>query len=91
MQDSSAENMAAHETPINELNLKHQMDEMVELLLHAEIDLRLAKRELERAYLTRVMTLCHGSIGKASQQLGVHRNTLSKKIRDLQVPVHAAP
>ncbi|MFP4458480.1 MAG: sigma-54-dependent transcriptional regulator [Candidatus Zixiibacteriota bacterium] len=38
--------------------------------------------ELEKAHIRRVLADCDGNISKASQILGIHRNTLSSKVKE---------
>ncbi len=44
-----------------------------------------AQREFDRHFITRVVLSCHGNLGKAAETLGVHRNTLTRKLRDLKI------
>ena len=44
-------------------------------------------KELEYPLLTSTLTMTRGNQIKAAELLGVNRNTLRKKIRDLQIPV----
>ena len=36
--------------------------------------------QLEKAMIEEVLILCRGNITKAAEQLGIHRNTLRKKM-----------
>ena len=38
-------------------------------------------REVEARHIAGVLTLTHGRIGQAAKILGLHRNTLTRKIR----------
>ena len=44
-----------------------------------------AQREFEKHFITRVVSKCDGNLGKAATELGVHRNTLSRKIAELKI------
>ncbi|HUE85614.1 MAG TPA: helix-turn-helix domain-containing protein [Vicinamibacterales bacterium] len=44
-----------------------------------------AQREFERQFIVRVLAKCDGNLGRAATTLGVHRNTLSRKIHDLKI------
>lgn len=44
-----------------------------------------AQREFERRFISRVMQTRNGSLGKAAEALGMHRNTLARKIRALKI------
>jgi transcriptional regulator with PAS, ATPase and Fis domain len=42
----------------------------------------LTLKEMEAHHIARILDLAHGQIGEASRLLGVHRNTLARKIRE---------
>jgi len=44
-----------------------------------------AQREFEKRFIARVVTKCEGNLGKAATTLGVHRNTLTRKIQELRI------
>ena len=44
-----------------------------------------AQREFEKHFITRVVSDCDGNLGKAAITLGVHRNTLTRKIQELKI------
>jgi len=44
-----------------------------------------AQREFEKGFIGRVLQVHDGNLGKAAKTLGVHRNTLSRKIQDLKI------
>lgn len=60
--------------------MRHMMEELIAELVRKEIPLEVAKRELERLYLERVVAAHNGNQSAAARQLGMHRNTLSKKL-----------
>ena len=39
-------------------------------------------REMEARHISRALDFTHGHIGEAARILGVHRNTLARKIRE---------
>lgn len=39
-------------------------------------------REVEARHISEVLRITHGRIGEAAKLLGVHRNTLTRKIRE---------
>jgi len=49
-------------------------------MVRKEIPLELALREFERAYLLQVVAAHNGNHSAAARQLGIHRNTLSRKL-----------
>lgn len=68
-------------------SLHEQLTLFVDLLLEHRVDLDFAKRELEAQYIRRIMAQNNGHIGNSARALGVHRNTLTKRIRDLDIDV----
>jgi DNA-binding protein Fis len=60
--------------------MRKLMEELVADLVRKEIPLDLAKRELERIYLEKVLAAYNGNQSAAARKLGIHRNTLSKKL-----------
>jgi len=56
--------------------LEHLVEEMVDKGVHFED----AVREFEKRFISRVLSSCDGSLTKASDTLGIHRNTLTRKI-----------
>ena len=60
--------------------MRNLMDELIIELVQKEIPLNLAKRELERIYLKRVLADNNGNHSVTARKLGMHRNTLSKKL-----------
>ena len=63
--------------------MRKLMEELVAELVRNEVPLELAKRELERIYLEQVLAANNGNQSAAARKLGIHRNTLSKKLEPL--------
>ena len=57
------------------------IDEMVEKGVHFED----AVREFEKRFITRVLGDCDGSLTKTAGALGLHRNTLSRKLSEHKI------
>ena len=60
--------------------MRKLMEALIAELVRNEIPLDLAKRELERIYLEQVLAANNGNQSAAARKLGIHRNTLSKKL-----------
>jgi len=60
--------------------MRKLMDEFIVELIRKEIPLNLAKREVERIYLEHVLAANKGNQSATARKLGIHRNTLSKKL-----------
>ena len=68
-------------------DLHRRLDSLVVGLLQHEIDLNYAKRELDFVYIREVLKSNGGNIGRSAKVMGMHRNTLSKRIKDLNIPL----
>ncbi len=44
-----------------------------------------AQREFDRRFITRVVQKSNGNLCKAADTLGVHRNTLTRKLKSLKI------
>jgi len=60
--------------------MKEKFDGIVEQLLAANIFLEEAIEVLERAMIRGALARCEGNQTEASKLLGIHRNTLQRKI-----------
>jgi DNA-binding NtrC family response regulator len=63
--------------------LERLVGEMVEKGIHYDD----AQREFEKRFIARVLQEHDGNLGHAAKTLGVHRNTLARKIHDLKLEV----
>ena len=61
--------------------LERLIDEMVE----RGVRFPEASREFERRFIAKVLAESDGNLSKAADALGVHRNTLSRKITELRI------
>lgn len=60
--------------------MRDELRRLVNEMVRKGIPLDLAKREFERTYLEEVLNAHDGNQSAAARQLGMHRNTLSKKL-----------
>jgi len=61
--------------------LEQLVTQMVEKGIHYED----ALREFDRRFIAEVVEKSDGNLSKAADTLGVHRNTLSRKIKELKI------
>jgi DNA-binding NtrC family response regulator len=61
--------------------LQRLIDEMVERGVRFSEECR----EFERRFIAKVLAESDGNLSKAADALGVHRNTLSRKIAELRI------
>ena len=65
--------------------LEQLVAQMVEKGVHYED----AIREFDRRFIATVVEKSDGNLCKAADALGVHRNTLSRKLKDLKIKARA--
>jgi len=61
--------------------LERLVEEMVEKGVHFED----AVREFEKRFISRVLRRCDGSLTKTADALGMHRNTLTRKMGSYKI------
>ena len=69
--------MSAEQTKIKQV-LEKLIDEMVAKGIYWSE----AVSQFEKLFILRVLKETNGSLGRAAETMGVHRNTLSKKIQE---------
>ena len=61
--------------------LDRLVDEMVERGVHFED----AIHEFEKRFISRVLGCCDGSLTRTADTLGIHRNTLTRKMGEYKI------
>ncbi len=62
------------------MEMHEQLGHLVEEMLNKGILYEDVRREIEKHFIRRALKQSNGSVGRAAELLGVHRNTLSRKI-----------
>jgi DNA-binding NtrC family response regulator len=65
--------------------LKEQLDRLVADMVTKGVRYEEAQREFEKKFITQVLSQSEGNLGKAADLLGMHRNTLSRKISEYRL------
>lgn len=60
--------------------LRDQLDGLVAEMVARGLRYEDAQRELEKRFIAQVLTKANGNVCKAADLLGMHRNTLSRKL-----------
>ena len=60
--------------------MREQLDKLIDEMLTKGILYEDARREIERRFISRALTRSKGNLGRAADLLGIHRNTLSRKV-----------
>jgi Fis family transcriptional regulator len=66
------------------------LEQLVAQMVEKGIQYDDALREFDRRFIVEVMDKSDGNLSKAADTLGVHRNTLSRKIKDLKIKARSA-
>jgi DNA-binding NtrC family response regulator len=65
--------------------LREQLDRLIEEMVTRGIRYPDAQREFERRFIARVLAREDFNLCRAAEELGMHRNTLSRKISELRL------
>ena len=65
--------------------MRDRLEQLVGEMVDKGIRYQDAQREFEKHFIARVVLKCDGNLGKAATTLGVHRNTLTRKIHELKI------
>lgn len=62
------------------MQLRHQMETLIEKMLDGQILLNEALSEFEKLYIQKALERNDEHLSKTAASLGIHRNTLSKRV-----------
>ena len=62
--------------------LKEQLERIVEEMVNRGVRYEDAQREFEKRFIARVLVKADGNLCEAADMLGMHRNTLSRKLSE---------
>jgi Fis family transcriptional regulator len=65
--------------------MREELDRLVEEMITKGIRYEEAHREFEKRFISRVLVKAEGNLGRAADLLGIHRNTLSRKLAEYQI------
>jgi DNA-binding NtrC family response regulator len=60
--------------------VREELDRLVDEMLTKGIRYEDAQREIEKRFISRALEKSNGRLGRAASLLGIHRNTLQKKL-----------
>ena len=66
-------------------SIKETLEEVIDQLIDTRIYWPEVSQEFEKLFLMKALFKSEGNVQKAAEIMGVHRNTLSKKIREYGV------
>ena len=65
--------------------LREELERLVDDMVTRGVRYEDAQREFEKRFIARIMTKADGNLCKAAGLLGMHRNTLSRKITEYRL------
>ena len=66
-------------------NIKDRLEETINEMVSKGIYWSEAASQFEKLFILRSLQQSNGNLGRAAQIMGIHRNTLSKKIREHRI------
>ena len=60
--------------------MNERLERLIEEMVQKGIRFSDANREFERRFISRVVAQSDGNLSRAAETLGIHRNTLSRKM-----------
>jgi DNA-binding NtrC family response regulator len=70
--------------------ISDRLDKLVEEMVDRGVRYEDAVHEFEKRFISRVLGSCDGSLTKAADTLGIHRNTLTRKMGEYKLKKHAS-
>jgi DNA-binding NtrC family response regulator len=65
--------------------VRDQMEKLVQEMLDKGIVYDDARREFEKMFIARALQRAKGSVGDAAELLGLHRNTVARKMTEYRI------
>ena len=65
--------------------MRDQLEKLVQEILDKGIMYDDARREFEKVFIARALQRSKGSVGDAAEMLGLHRNTVARKMTEYRI------
>ena len=65
--------------------MRDQLDSLVQQMLDRGVRYDDARREFEKVFITRALQRCDGGVSEAAELLGIHRNTVTRKMTEYRI------
>jgi DNA-binding NtrC family response regulator len=69
--------------------ISDRLEKLVEEMVDQGVQFEDAVREFEKRFIARVLGRCDGSLTRTADSLGIHRNTLTRKMVDYKIKKHS--
>ena len=68
--------------------MKEQLERLVDEMVTKGVRYEDAQREFEKKFISQVLLKADGNLCRAAEVLGMHRNTLSRKLSEYRLKRH---
>ena len=65
--------------------MREQLDRLVSEMLDKGVHYDDARREFEKMFIARALQRTKGNVGDAADLMGIHRNTIARKISEYRI------
>ena len=65
--------------------MRDQLDSLVQQMIERGVRYEDARREFEKVFITRALQRSNGCVGDAAELLGIHRNTVARKMTEYRI------
>jgi DNA-binding NtrC family response regulator len=65
--------------------VREQLENLVQQMLDRGVRYEDARREFEKVFITRALQRSKGNVGDAADLLGLHRNTVARKMTEYRI------
>jgi len=65
--------------------VREQLDKLVDEMFSKGLVYEDVRQEIERRFISRALARANGNLGRAAGLLGIHRNTLSRKVAEYRL------
>ena len=65
--------------------MKDELERLVDEMVTRGVRFEDAHREFEKKFIMQVLLKANGNLGKAADLLGIHRNTLARKMNEYRL------
>jgi DNA-binding NtrC family response regulator len=65
--------------------VRDQLNRLVDEMVSKGIRYDDARQEFERRFISRALVRAEGKVGRAAKMIGLHRNTLSRKVTEYRL------
>jgi DNA-binding NtrC family response regulator len=65
--------------------VRDKLESLIQEMLDRGVRYEDARQEFEKVFITRALQRCKGGVGEAAELLGLHRNTVARKMTEYRI------